>query len=124
MTDNDSTRDSLQGLLKETTGTPQETAPVGSSSNHPLGIVLWILATINLIGGLVLSLTAKQTFGSCKYSSAYLCDSPSDYNATVISDAVAMYGWVYGITGFIILGSFAAILNLLSQIAANTSRIQ
>ena len=124
MTDNDSTRDSLQGLLKETTGTPQETAPVGSSSNHPLGIVLWILATINLIGGLVLSLTAKQTFGPCKYSKAYLCDSPSDYNATVISDAVAMYGWVYGITGFILLGSFAAILNLLSQIAANTSRIQ
>ena len=126
MTDNDSTRDSLQGLLKETTGTPQETAPVGSSSNHPLGIVLWILAAINLIGGLVLSLTAKQTFGSCKYGRdyAYLCKSSSDYNATVISDAVAMYGWVYGITGFIILGSFAAILNLLSQIAANTSRIQ
>jgi hypothetical protein len=124
MTDNDSTRDSLQGLLKETPGTPHETKPVGSSSNHPLGIILWILAAINLIGGLVLSLTAKQTFGSCKYGRDYLCDSASDYNATVISDAVAMYGWVYGITGFIVLGSFAAILNLLSQIAANTSRIQ
>ena len=124
MTDNDSTRDSLQGLLKETTGTPQETAPVGSSSNHPLGIVLWILATINLIGGLVLSLTAKQTFGRCNREYSFLCDSPSDYTSTVLSDTVAMTGWIYGLTGFIVLGSFAAILNLLSQIAANTSRIQ
>ena len=124
MTADDSKTESLQGLLKETTGTPQKTAPVGSSSNHPLGIILWIFAAINLIGGLVLSLTAKQTFGRCNRQYSSLCDSPSDYTATALSDAVAMYGWVYGITGFIVLGSFAAMLNLLSQIAANTSRIQ
>ena len=121
MTDDDSTRDRLQGLLKETTGTPQETAPVGGSSNHPLGIILWILAAINLIGGVVLSLNAKQIFGRCKYE--YIsCDSLGDYAATALSDAVAMLGWVYGIAGFILLGIFAAVLNLLSQIAANTSR--
>jgi hypothetical protein len=121
MSDLTPTETALQGLLK-VGADDVAAANTPAVSLHPLGVALWVLAVVNLVGGIALSVNAKLMFGKCKYSSASLCTSLDDFDATPVSELVSIYGWMGGITGFLCLGVFASILNLLRQIAVNTAK--
>jgi hypothetical protein len=92
----------------------------GGSTNHPMGIILWTLGSLNFFAGIILSVNSRSFFGVCQYSHIS-CSSASQYEATPLSEIMS-FSWAFGLSGLLVLGGFAVIINLLNTIAINTSR--
>ena len=82
----------LQNLLKDETQAMDVSGPVF----HPVAIVLWVAAYAGLLISVYLSL--------------------------IDSDGTFVLAWVVGVANFFALGALGSIINLLKQIAVNTSK--
>jgi hypothetical protein len=108
--------------LKELLNTDQRPSSRDNETkyvSHPMSMVLCVIASINLIAGLILSAMSLQLFGACKYS-LHICTSRSDFDPTPLSEIMS-YSWLIGLSTFVTLGTFAVIIGLLNRIAFNTS---